>query len=263
MKEKVLAILNCSKHDSEKFNELFAVYRSLPGKSDSLVKHFNVQGYKPDTFADLAYQTKKLAGITPVEAASYTKKPCHDCGGGKAKPEDLPKTETQKTPENTPETPFREEYPFLNEKDVPEEFKILAADKITAYKTLQSGHAKLQTAREGSSDLTEEELSAVAQEVAEADELNSLIKEEFEHYQETGEVLGKHPIFAERKLIKKIEAMTGPDKSKRLSNLATYIRRDGGKMEKAIQAGKTAEADKFAAKIEGYELEKKLIEKSM
>lgn len=263
MKEKVLAILSCKKSDSDKFNELFALYRSLPGKSDSLVKHFNTRGFSQETFEDLSYQTKKLLSISDLEAASYKSKPCHDCGGGKAKPEELPKKKTETKEASQENTSFREEYPFLNDLEVPEEFKILAADKISAYKLLQDGHAKLQGAKEGNSDLSEAELAEIAQEVAEADELNSLIKEEFDHYQETGEVLGKHPIFAERKLIKKIEAMTGPDKSKRLSNLATYIRRDGGKMEKAIQAGKTAEADKFAAKIEGYELEKKLIEKSM
>lgn len=89
MKEKVLAILSCKKSDSDKFNELFALYRSLPGKSDSLVKHFNTRGFSQETFEDLSYQTKKLLSISDLEAASYKSKPCHDCGGGKAKPEEF------------------------------------------------------------------------------------------------------------------------------------------------------------------------------
>src|SRR5690606_5961304 len=71
---------------------------------------------------------------------------------------------------------FREEYPFLNNPEIPEEFKILAADKITAYKTLQEGHEKLRAISNGESDLSEEEAANIAKVVSVADELNSLIK---------------------------------------------------------------------------------------
>lgn len=286
MKEKVLAILNSDQSDSEKFNALFSIYRNTQGRNESLVRYFNLQGFKKDTFDDLVYQIKKLVGVSDFDVATFERKDVE----AKTKhivseidiannPEltdqgistgdeiefnthDDKDDETGGEEDNGKKDPvsFREEYPFFNNPDVPEEFKILASDKITAFKILQKGHEILLAAGNGESDLSEEELAVLATEVAEADELNALIKEEFDHYQETGEILGKHRIFSERNLVKKIEQMTGEDKSKRITNLGTYIRRDKKKL--AEQTDPT-EIEKWAKKVDEWELELKLIQKSM
>lgn len=272
MKQNVLTILNSKKSDLEKFNALFPIYRNLPGKSEALVRYFNLQGFKPNTYDDLVYQICKELKISDFDIANQKTiqlKPKIEQKEDLSDNENLDTVSSEEdssdddlTDHNSESEPynFREEYPFLNNPEIPEEFKILAADKITAYKTLQEGHEKLRAISNGESDLSEEEAANIAKVVSVADELNSLIKEEFDHYKETGEILGKHPIFKERVLIKKIEKMTGEQKSKRITNLNTYIRRDSKKLSEA----KTEEdKKKWTEKVQDWETELKLIEKSM
>lgn len=274
MKQNVLQILNSKKSDLEKFNSLFQIYRNIPGKSDAMIRYFNLQGYKPNTFDDLVYQVCKELQISDFDIANYKtiqlKPKIEDeelsgdansnTGSNDDSDDDDSKNDNPDDDSGSEAFNFREEYPFLNNPEIPEEFKILAADKITAYKTLQEGHEKLRAISNGESDLSEEEAANIAKVVSIADELNSLIKEEFDHYKETGEILGKHPIFKERVLIKKIEKMTGEQKSKRITNLNTYIRRDSKKLSEA----KTEEdKKKWTEKVQDWETELKLIEKSM
>lgn len=270
MKQNVLTILNSKKSDLEKFNALFPIYRNLPGKSEALVRYFNLQGFKPNTYDDLVYQICKELKISDFDIANQKTiqlKPkieneelSGDANSNTESNDDSDDDNSDDDNSGSEPYNFREEYPFLNNPEIPEEFKILAADKITAYKTLQEGHEKLRAISNGESDLSEEEAANIAKVVSVADELNSLIKEEFDHYKETGEILGKHPIFKERVLIKKIEKMTGEQKSKRITNLNTYIRRDSKKLSEA----KTEEdKKKWTEKVQDWETELKLIEKSM
>lgn len=181
-----------------------------------------------------------------------------------AKTEEGSNSEESQNTESSPadETPksFREDYPFLNDPNCPEEYKILAADKITAYNIVKEGTEKLQAAKDGNSDLTEEELAVVAKQVADADFLNDQIHIEFGHYKNTGEVFGEHPIFKERNLKKKVDIMTGEDKVKRIKALDTGIRRDKTAIKDAKNdAAKLAAENRLAEK----ELELQLIKKSM
>lgn len=276
MKEKVIAIIASDLPEFQKFNELFAIYRDLQGNNFALVRHFNVFGYKKSTYEDLMYQLKRLLNITDYDVAVFESKPKE-----KIIPLD-PFTETDQNEESDSEKElddltdadeadaeikelnpeknqsFREEYSFLNDPNCPEEFKILAADKITAFRKLQSLHESIKA-----EDLSDEDRAVIATELKEADELNDLIKNEFAHFAEKGEPLGIHPIFSERMLQKKIDQMTGEEKAKRLSNLKTYVRRYKTKLEKAMAEKDQAKVDNFTKKLQDYETEEKLIVKSM
>ncbi len=84
---------------------------------------------------------------------------------------------------------FREEWPFLAEPDCPMELKILANDKITAYHKTLELHQKLFSCT------TLEDCFDTAKNLLKNFQQNRLITAEFTFYRESGEVLGKHPVF--------------------------------------------------------------------
>lgn len=87
--------------------------------------------------------------------------------------------------------PLRADYPFLADPDCPPELKILAADKITAYRGFVREHAKL------SSCTTLEECLETAKRCIFFYSQNRKIVSEFDYYKEHHTVLGKHPVFQE------------------------------------------------------------------
>lgn len=86
---------------------------------------------------------------------------------------------------------LREEYPFLGNPACPPELKILAADKITAWTNFAREHEKLFDC------VTPEQCLEHAKNCVFYYQQNRKIFSEFAHYQDTGHVLGKHPVFGE------------------------------------------------------------------
>ena len=95
------------------------------------------------------------------------------------------------TPADRPARSFREDWPFLSRPDCPPELKILAADKITAWTNFAREHEKLFDC------VTPEQCLEHAKNCVFYYQQNRKIFSEFAHYQDTGQVLGKHPVFGE------------------------------------------------------------------
>lgn len=95
------------------------------------------------------------------------------------------------TPADRPARSFREDWPFLSRPDCPPELKILAADKITAWTNFAREHEKLFDC------VTPEQCLEHAKNCVFYYQQNRKIFSEFAHYQGTGHVLGKHPVFGE------------------------------------------------------------------
>lgn len=95
------------------------------------------------------------------------------------------------TPADRPTRSFREDWPFLSRPDCPPELKILAADKITAWTNFAREHEKLFDC------VTPEQCLEHAKNCVFYYQQNRKIFSEFAHYQDTGHVLGKHPVFGE------------------------------------------------------------------
>lgn len=95
------------------------------------------------------------------------------------------------TPADRPARSFREDWPFLSRPDCPPELKILAADKITAWTNFAGEHEKLFDC------VTPEQCLEHAKNCVFYYQQNRKIFSEFAHYQDTGHVLGKHPVFGE------------------------------------------------------------------
>ncbi len=95
------------------------------------------------------------------------------------------------TPADRPARSFREDWQFLSRPDCPPELKILAADKITAWTNFAREHEKLFDC------VTPEQCLEHAKNCVFYYQQNRKIFSEFAHYQDTGHVLGKHPVFGE------------------------------------------------------------------
>lgn len=96
---------------------------------------------------------------------------------------------------------FRQEYPFLSDLDCPNELKILAADKITAYHNYVSGHERMFDAT-----TPQEQFAAVKFTVENYIE-NRRILRELEHYHQNRRVLADHPIFDRVKRLQELSKL--------------------------------------------------------
>jgi hypothetical protein len=95
----------------------------------------------------------------------------------------------------------REQYPFLNKDNCPQELKILVSDKISAYYNYVETHPKL------SSCSNKKECYEKADTVITNFVENRLIHDELNHYLKSGKVLGRHPIFEEMRAVRKLKEM--------------------------------------------------------
>ena len=157
---------------------------------------------------------------------------------------------------------LRDEFPFLNEKDCPEEMYVLVGKKFNHYHAYVAAAETLLVNIEDVNNpetaiaLTPEEVNALALESVKDFEVNQEIYAELTHYKEHGKILGKHPIFVERKLKESIDALTVEKATKRIANLDNYIRRDKSNAEKAT---KDADIEKYTQKVKEWEIELRLI----
>ena len=159
---------------------------------------------------------------------------------------------------------LRDEFPFLNDPDCPEELFILVGKKFAHYDAYVKAHeALLVNVIEDASpeeaneiNMTPEEITALALTAVENFELNQEIYKELEFYKENGKILGEHPIFLERKLKASIDIMTVAEATKKMSNLDNYIRRS----TKALKKVKNEEdKEKLTKKLQAWQAELVLV----
>jgi len=151
---------------------------------------------------------------------------------------------------------LRDQFQFLGEEDCPNEFKILVADKYTAYNNFLETRAEVKDLV--AAGATNEDLFEVAKKAVENYELNLDIYDELNYYNEHKEILGKHPIFEKVMLQKKVNGLSGVDLGKRQATLRANISRDNKKLEdKKVTAAKK---ENFVAKLEGFKSELVLVD---
>lgn len=145
---------------------------------------------RPDKFRPLLIQT--LSALIPTEAVDIIQPVIH-------------------------KATFREQWSFLDEEDCPNELKILAADKITAYRNYTSAHLELFTCT------SQQDCFATAKKVVENFIENRKIISELAYYKEHHALLGKHHIFEEVKQIAKLRRLSIVDLFRRRDNLEEAI----------------------------------------
>lgn len=132
--------------------------------------------------------------------------------------------------ETVPATPaepealkFRDQYSFLKDVDCPDELKILAADKLTAFSNYQDCHQKLTDVKDGKLVLTADEEKNLAAAAVGWFEDGEEIKAELDYYQEHKTILGKHRIFARLAMQRKVDEMTPEKLNNFIAQTPSYI----------------------------------------
>lgn len=242
MKHKVIEFFqNLPKEKSEQFNKAFELYRQSDGKSLGAERVINATGYSDQALENLKYDLQKLHGIkdielvqVPVIKLAIIEDITNETETNKGKKGIVVKGKKGIRPDNShagevvietpiaeiPVIPIREEFPFLNDADCPNELKILVADKLTAWNRYKECHAQLQKMEDGTVVATNEEMAIVANEANNAYEENQKIYEELNAYKATGNILGAHPIFKKLALQREVDEMT-PDQLIKFKNASS------------------------------------------
>lgn len=141
---------------------------------------------------------------------------------------------------------IREEYPFLNDKDCPEELLIVVGKKIGAWKRYQELHAMIQNfdvEKDG-----EEALTKLTAEATAEFEDNQSLDLELKHYAENKEVLAAHPSLVEFRIKKEVDTMSKDELHKYVNSSKTFFSRVPKDLEKfKDDAEKIADIKKKAA----------------
>lgn len=281
-RDDVLIFLACSiLIGAEQFNKAFELFRNSENKNPTLERTLNKTGFSDSTLSTVLYELQKIHGITDSEIRKAKKAaeseaieqiPVIDL---KIVTDDLPQVEPSEetkgkvievfkaAPDDVKqEIRFRDEFPFINDPNLPAELKQLVTDKFSHYHAFAAAHTSLSNgiATEGENAekiaLSNDQVFSLAKASVENFQMDQLIREEFVYYKEHNKVLGVHPIFKQRKLQEAVNLMTTAELAKRAANLENYIRRDSGKADKA-----TDEKDKvkFSEKVLDWQFELALV----
>ena len=240
----------------QQFNTAFNLYRKTDHTSAAIIRKCN-SGFTERNLETLLYELKKNFGITETDI--HTKKTV--LSSDILSSDVLPSTFKIQELDNGKK--LRNEFSFLQGENCPNEFKILIADKISAWERFKKAHAELVSRyfdKKENPELSEEEkenLLQLVKESVESFELNRDIYEELEHYQKTGKILGKHPILADKLQDQTINEMSAVDLVKRLNVLKSNINRNKRMVKEAKDP---KEIKKINARIAQYEAEKKKVE---
>lgn len=155
------------------------------------------------------------------------------------------------------------QFPFLDADDCPSELKILVQDKFTAWRKFRKLHAELITVTDEGKEpreLDNAEIFELAKEAIGEYEKNHAIYDELNYYGEHKEILGKHPIFADKLLAEKVANLSEAKAVQRRNNLRTYISRDTPKVATASTPNK---AKKIQDKLDSWNKELALLEERL
>lgn len=219
------------------YNQLLEEYSKVATVRQ--VYHYQL-GYSPTKLENLKYEIKKVYQISDKEIALFVpgeeeedqQKSADTSKGGQTEAtpeptaEEIAKQLAEQNPVladlmNNPDAQeglkLRDEYPFLNDPNCPNEFKVLVADKISAYKNYAAKHAEtLEAADAGEA---EDKLYELAKETLGNYEMNQEAKAELDFFRDTnGKILGKHPLLADLKLNQDVNEMTEADLVKARNN---------------------------------------------
>lgn len=273
MKTKALDFLkNPPAKIGDRFNEAMELAREA-GLDVQKLQRYNRKGATQDNVEGIIYDLQKHLGISKAEISK------HDVAvpEPETQPEaDGPQLRTAETLSEVQKDPFwnvlremndqektglrfDEQYPFLREKDTPDEFKILTADALTAFHDYKKAHEKLfdELVNVAEPKLTNEEVFTIASQLLEDFEVNREIHAELEHYQKNKQILGEHEIFADLKLEREVAAIAPEKLGQTKANIASNI----SKKRKALEASKDKEEKaELQSQIELLEKKRSLVE---
>ena len=158
---------------------------------------------------------------------------------------------------------IRVEFPFLSEKECPDEFKILVADKITAWNRYLECHEEMLRIESGEVVETDLRKADLASNCIEAFTENQKIYDELVAYAETGKVLGVHPIFKKLQMTREVEEMTADELHNYKGSSAKYFSVNKTALAKAEKAKDTDKIELITNRVAERELRLALVNKKL
>lgn len=225
-----------SKH--EQFNKAYELYKQSPDKNLSVERNLNRIGYTDSGLENLLYDLQKMHGITDTEIANPVAVNEIVVEAEEVSPGIIGSTfnsetgegdikqaidDLLKATEQEESKPLREEFPFLNAPDCPEVFYIVVGKKISTYKAWQDAQQQLAAIEAKEVEATPEEIAELAKTAEASFRENQELYDELNHYAQTGEILGKHPLFRESVAKREVEAMTLEQLSKFRNSSAKFF----------------------------------------
>lgn len=254
--------------EQEQFNKAMELYRENNGNANTQ-RFYNRAGFSAKNLASLHYELKKLVGITEVDIINYQSAPVIE----PTYEGDLQELITEKkdifleilqdvNAEAKQGFKLEFQFPFLREKDCPNELKILVNDAITAFHDYKNAHeelfAKLSAVTEP--QLSNEQVYVIASQLLEDFELNQEIYAELDHYQKNKEILGEHSIFATLKLEREVAKMAPAKLASFVSGFNSAKSKAKKKVDEAKSDEEKAEAQ---SKLDLLEQKKALVDKKL
>lgn len=172
---------------------------------------------------------------------------------------DTPSGKEEKTSDEAQVKSIREEYPFLNEKDCPEELLIVVGKKIAAWKRYQDLHEQIQNF--DPEKQSEEDLNALTAASVKEYEDNQALDAELKHYAEHKEVLAKHESLIEFRVKKEVEQMSNDELLKFVNSSKTFFTRSKTDLKKA--EGNAEKIAEINAKVSEREMKLKLVKNKL
>jgi len=271
MKQKVIKFFqNLPGEKHEQFNQAFQLYRESSNKNANVERAYNAEGYTERGLNNLLYDLQKMHEISDVEKSvrlAVLRQAQDDSNQLAEKDEAIAELESEKEDlefenedlkaENealklAPKLDakqIRVEFPFLNEKDCPDEFKILVADKITAWNSYLATQELIAKSESAELPVSEERLAEYAKEAITYFDENQKIYDELNCYQTTGKILGVHPMFKKLRLSREVETMTNDELIKYKSSSAKYFSVNKTALAKAIKDKDETKAQEIEARV--------------
>lgn len=157
---------------------------------------------------------------------------------------------------------IRVEFPFLSEPNCPDEFKILVADKITAWNRYLELQGQIAAAERGEAPKGDY-LAELAKEAVVCFDENQRIYDELNAYAETGKVLGNHSLFKRLQLTREVETMTSEELYLYKGSSAKYFTDNKKSLAKAEKAKNTAKILEINTRVAEREQKLALVNKRL
>lgn len=230
MKDTVLTFLrHLPAKREDRFNQAFALLRKTPGANQALISSYNMLGATESNINNILYDLKKYNGITEVMIRA-TPKVTKTIVLDQTDPSSqtlVPTTEEEKK-----KTSLREQFPFLNDKDCPNELHIVTGLLIASYGRYQEHMSKINQFKAKEIELTEAEDLALT-EAAQAEFMNNeALFRELEHYKEHKALLAEHPALKEHKWTQQYKEMDMATKVNYKKNAESYYSKNNKVLEK-------------------------------
>jgi len=256
MKDTILHFFrNLPTKREDRFNQAFALLRKTQGANQTLISSYNMLGATESNINNILYDLKKYNNITEVMIRSSKKV---------TKTVALTPTHTPPPPTSENEqqkTSLREQFPFLNDTDCPNELHIITGLLIASYSRYNEHMDKLDKFKNKEIELSPAEDLALT-ELAQKEFMNNqALFLELEHYKENKALLAEHIALKEHKWTQEYKEMDLATKIKYKQNAESYYSRNNKVLdnptvpeERKVQIKQNYEERKFIVALIDKEL---------